>query len=516
MNSQTAKPSVSRILNARNAVCLGIVTSVFIFFILTIRAGQPWPDDFAMYVHEAQNLVRHVPLSRTGYVYDPYNPSIGPRVYPPLFPVMLTPAYAVGGLQNLGPMKIEIVMFFVGMLVVLWRWLGSELPPIYCVAFLAIVGFSPSFWNYKDLIASDIPFAFFLYLTLALADGMATGRSHSGRSIWRVCALAALIFLCFGMRTMGVVLIPSSIVLAALNWRRSGRSLLAAAGMALVPCIIQWKVFGGESSYFDQLKLGPLAFVGVVLRNVVTYSWSLAIFWNNPYSHLLRNAFFVCVSLFAVLAYFRRLRSGPTIYEIFLPAYLAIVLLWPNPDGERYLLPVFPLYVFYCLQGIEFTSQRFSVRRLEPILAAVLAIIVFSYVAEFSHADYRSFPDGMSNPETKQLFAFIRSNTAPADILVFRRARALALYTGRSASVYPDPQHASDFVNYFQGIGADYLIEAPALDDSDFDAFVEKSCPTKDLVFSNSDFRVYHITTRDLQACDVDASGSPLAQTTAP
>ena len=485
-------------------VCLALVGSVFAFYMATIRPGQPWPDDFAMYIHEAKNLVQHIPLSQTGYIYNPYNPSLGPRLYPPLFPILLSPAYAISGLQSLELMKAEIICFFAGLLIVLWIHLGSTLPLPSRAALVAIVGFSPVLWAYKDLIGSDIPFTFFFYATLALADRLASYRLH-GRTIWPTALLAVLVYVCYGMRTMGIVLIPCLVALAFLKWQRNGRSLAIAAIGGAIPCLIQWKVFGGEASYVDQLRLGALGFAKVILRNIATYSWSLATFWSTPGSHVLRNTLFFCLSVLALIAYFSRLRSGARIYELVFAGYLAIVLLWPNPAGERYLIPIFPLFVFYFLEGSASLALRLRLRRTEFVLIPLLFLIALSYGTEFAHASYGPFTDGMSSPEAKQLFAFIRTETTPRDVIVFRRPRALSLYTDRSASVYPEPKYAQQFDSYFRGIGATYLVEAPALDDPDFDAFLEKPCPSKQLVFDNSEFRIFRLLP-SAGKCGLDAS----------
>ena len=494
-----------RLPQSNDWVCLAIIASVLAFFICTIRAGQPWPDDFAMYVHEAENIVHHVPLSRTGYIYDPYNPSLGPRAYPPLFPLLLVPGYAIGGVGNLKPLKVEIVLCFVGLLVVLWLTLGSTMSPMFRSALLVIVGFNPVFWNYKDFITSDIPFTFFLYITLAVADKPVPKESGKRVATLWILVLSVLVYVCYGMRTMGIVLIPSLLLLAFLNWRRSGRWKAIAAVTALIPCFIQSKLFGGEASYFDQLRLGPEAFVKTILRNVVTYSWSLATFWETPYSHVFRNTVFICLSLFAFVAYYKRIRFGPRVYEIFVPAYLGIVLLWPNPGGDRYLIPLFPLYIFYTLDGVGIASRSLRIRHPEVVLASVVVIVAIVYGSEFMKTDYGPFQDGIGNSQAQQLFAFIRSGTTSNDVFVFRRPRAFALYTDRRASVYPEPQHAGDFVSYFRSIGATYLIEAPALDDAGFDDFVDGSCPGKQIVFSNSDFQVFRLNPGS-PACGTSAS----------
>ena len=62
-----------------------------VFYMLTIRDGHDWGDDFSMYIRHAENIAQGLPYAQSGYIYNPYNPSIGPRMYPPGFPLLLAP-----------------------------------------------------------------------------------------------------------------------------------------------------------------------------------------------------------------------------------------------------------------------------------------------------------------------------------------------------------------------------------------------------------------------------------------
>jgi len=507
------------LVKAKDGICVAIIVLVCAFYLLTVRAGQPWGDDFAMYILEARNLAERAPLSETGYIYNPSNPSVGPKLYPPVFPVLLVPGYLIGGLNNLTPMKVEIVVFFVAILVVLWRGLGTDLPPPHRAAMLAIVGFNPLLWAYKDGIISDIPFTFFLYVTLALADRFVGDWGSAAKSFWRSLALGGLVYLCYGMRTIGIVLVPALVLFAAAYWRRGGPPVAGATTLGLFLCLVQRKFLGGESTYLDQLDFSLLKLGKSVVANVLTYGWSLSSFWENPYTKILRDIIFIAVTCLALLAYFRRVKTTPRIYEIFLPIYLAVVLLWPNPGGARYLIPIVPLYVYYSLEGTEILKRWLQIRRTEAILVPLLVLIFVSYGAEFAHSDFGPFKEGIGKKETIELFSFIKSNTSPKDVFIFRKPRALALFTGRSASVYPESQIGTEVCRYSQTIGATYLIKAPAIDDPNFDEFLIKELPAKQLVFANSDFRVFHIRSDDLERCaakEASANSPPFALTPTP
>lgn len=497
-------------MKSKNGICLGIIFSVLAFYLLTLRVGQPWPDDFAMYVREAKSFADHTPLRQNGYIYNPQNAGLGPKLYPPIFPALLVPAYELGGLSNFIPMQVEIVLFFAGLLVVLWQGLARDLPLSYRAALLGIVGFNPLLWEYKDSITSDIPFTFFLYVTFLLTDGFVNDSKDGANRVVHAFILAALIYVCYGIRTMGILLVPAFVLLGILYWKKNGRLIIGAAALGLVPCVIQMRFFGGEASYADQLKLGPLAFLTAVFHNVVTYGWSLSNFWDNPYSKAVRDVVLLIVTLLAFVGYIRRVRTGPRVYEFFPPIYLAVVLLWPNPAGARYLIPLFPLYIFYLFEGTDVAVQRLRIHRTAPVLVPLLILICLSYGADFAKAEYGPFPDGMRNRQTIGLFSYVRSNTGPRDVFVFRRPRAFSLFTGRNAAIYPEPKYSSDFATYFRSIGATYLIEAPSMDDAVYDRFIDNDCPAKKLVFSNSDFRVFRLTPGGVLACCTGTSTSSL------
>ncbi len=112
----------SRILNIPKetrelAIILGIILFVGIFFILTIRDGHDWGDDFSVYIRHAKNIVERTEYRNTDYIYNPLNP-VSPKTEPPIFPIMLSIVYNFFGL-NLYAMKIlEIVLFMMVLLLI--------------------------------------------------------------------------------------------------------------------------------------------------------------------------------------------------------------------------------------------------------------------------------------------------------------------------------------------------------------------------------------------------------------
>ena len=143
-----------------------VLACVGVFHVATIRDGHNWGDDFSAYIHHAKNLVEGHPYEEIGYLYNPAHP-IAPRSSPPLFPCLLAPVYGWFGL-NLAAMKIELILFFLLSLLMVYFVLRELTDSFLAVAATALVGFNPYFWEFKDEILSDLPFLFLTYTTIFL------------------------------------------------------------------------------------------------------------------------------------------------------------------------------------------------------------------------------------------------------------------------------------------------------------------------------------------------------------
>jgi len=425
-----------------------IAVLVGLFYLATIRAGHDWGDDFALYIQHARNIAAHIPYSETGYIYNPHNPAIGPRAYPPGFPLLLAPVVAVFGLE-LVPMKVVIVLCFLGALLMLPRVFQRDLPPRFTAAFILVLGLNPYFWDFKDEVLSDIPFLFFTLLSLYAFQ---RGRKVPLAGLAAAAAIAT--------RTLGVVLIPCFIVSDLLQLRRVRRETVLACGIAIALLLLQ-RLFGAQDgSYFDTFTVTP----AVVGRNIVNYLRALSDIWDNGYTGIGRKLVFLVTVGLAGFGYFRALRGtgesrGPTVVEIFPVLYVIPVILWPAYQGTRFLIPLIPFYLYYCLLGIRGLEIALAPRR--HVAVACLAIVALVYGARYSTLRYGPLPDGVTAPESVELFRFVKQNTAAQDIFVFSKPRALALFAGRRAAAPFTPDDPCRLWRYITEIGATYVITGP-------------------------------------------------------
>jgi len=480
-------------------VIIAIIAIVGVFYLSTIREGHDWNGDFGMYIHHAKNIAEGVDYRDTGYIYNPFYPSVGPKSYPPVFPLLLSPVYRWFGL-NLAAMKVEIILIFLMFLLLFFWMFRNELPFQYLVAIIAFVGFNPYFWNYKDNILSDIPFLFFVYLSLFFIHQRCQPHKSQRSELLHAILAGFFIYLSYGTRSIGIVLIPCLLICDIIRSKRPSQFAMIATLTFVVFMVLQSVFLHSDSGYFDQLPVNPFAInPRVVLSNFFSHGRLLSVFWDNGYSKVFRRALFISICGLATIGYLARVMDGTTIFEIFLPLYAVPVIIVRR--GLRFLIPVIPLFVMYTFVGIKCINS-FQRKEIEKCVFAILIVAVFiSYAGKYTKMDYGPM-EGVSKKESVELFDYIKENTEETDVFIFRRPRILSLFTERSASVYHRPHDDEELWNYFHKIGATYLIVGPkgtvgpGGGPAFLHLFVERHREAFEEVYSNSDFKVYRIQER--------------------
>jgi hypothetical protein len=468
----------------RKIVVAGVLASIACFYVGTIRQGTHWGDDFALYIHHAQNIASGQSYAKTGYIYNPAVPEYGPRIYPPVFPLLLAPVYRVLGL-NLWAMKLEQVIFFLLVLVVLYRYWRDSLDFTWLLACIALLGLNPSFWSAKDDILSDVPFLLFFYLAALLV------RSAPDVSSVKWGALVGVVlYLCTGTRSVGIVLVPALILFDLLRHRRITRLTATSVLICGALLVLQRAIAGSaEGSYFEQLH-PTLAGVG---SNFLSYARSLATFWLGTSRGVLAFALLIIAGALALVGTYVHIKRGLTILEAFLAPYLTVVLIWPARQGLRLLFPLIPLFVYLTLLGLRQLSLAIRARYASVILPAFLLLAGLSYAATYRTATYGTIRQVNGLPSFHELCARVRDGSNPDDVFIFRYARALSLFTSRPAATYQSSD--ADLWRFMRQVHATYVISSPTIErDRQFlIPFVQRYSPDFELRYKNADFELYGI-----------------------
>jgi 4-amino-4-deoxy-L-arabinose transferase-like glycosyltransferase len=491
--------------------------------VLALRSGHAWGDDFAQYLMHARNLAEGRPYAATGYVYNPQEPVVGPPTYPPGTAVILAPVYCLFGL-NLTAMKaamIACLLVFLGMVFLAFR---EELSLAERLILVLLLGLNPFVLEQSNSIGSHLPFLALLYLAIFLlgrAEKIAqppspvprppstlagtAGQAGSGtrsRYLWYLAA-GVVCYLAFATRTLGALSIVAIWAAWGANWIRTRRTsglalalVATAAFAALAAAQAVW--LHSDVRYLDQFHSG-LRLAG----NARDYSNRLAAFWHNGHWRLPSILLCVAVSGLALAGYVEQLRRRITFRELFAAGYAAVLLLWPSYQGEHYLLPFYPLYLFYAFLGLRHPWLARRVR-LQQAIAGVLALaIAVTYGMRLSRIERSPLPEGIAKRESQELFENVRKLARPGDLVVFVKPRAMALFTGRKSMSYHQAARDEDLWTSLAQHGAKWLVVVEndeALKPDEFPErmqylreFVQRNPTRLEPVYRNRDFSLYAV-----------------------
>jgi len=269
----------------------------------------------------------------------------------------------------------------------------------------------------------------------------------------------------------------------------------------------------------------------VLVHNALGYASRVAAFWSNGYSKPAAAALCLAASVLALVGFVHRVRERVTVLESLTVIYLAVILAWPSYQGQRYLYPLAPLYLFYAVLGLRHAGWRGRLARpwqaapdnavltragkppVAPravaargwVTAVLLLAVAASYLARYTTMDFRDLKQGVAKQESADLFEYIRTQTGKDDVIVFIKPRAMALFGQRRCSAYHVVADDRQLWDYFRRIDARYVVvvkDENTLKDFEFPEvvrflgeFVRRNRSRFEWppVYENADFAVYRI-----------------------
>lgn len=484
--------SLSRYLNGLPWL---VVLILGLFYGLTLRSGHPWGDDFAQYIAHARNLVLGQPYTAIGILHNPAV-VLGPSAYPPLFPLLLAPLYAVFGL-NLTAFKVLVVLLSLIGLAIFNEWLkGRKTAATLRGLALLLAGLHPWYWDYKDQILSDMVFAALGLLALVLWEAWNSEKDMKGGWLIGLCLLAAT-----AVRSVGLILLLAILADAVLHRRWRAREFLPVLVVPLAGVFVLNLLLPSTGDYLEQARRWEWAVLQRNLGDMITIFLQI---WRSD--RMLIGG----VSLISVLGLgllvsglASRLRQFGAA-EFYLLGTLGMILVWPHPQGFRFYLPVFFMLVYYVLEGWLWLRGRINHSAQSPlkpvglvaawlILALLAAGMLEGYLKDYQRQPLHAFRDGVGLPASRGMFEFIRQETRPDEVVAFFKPRALSLMTGRTAfAPYWDVQQPQRLMADLAAFQADYLIVWKP----DYEAlavFARGNPAHFSLLYENEDFDVFSI-----------------------
>jgi 4-amino-4-deoxy-L-arabinose transferase-like glycosyltransferase len=487
---------------ARDALVTAILIVVMTaWHIFLLRPDLDWANDDAyQYLSHARNIALHEPYADTGYIFLPSTAEIGPKQYPPALPLLLAPVFMAAGFDSLKPYMAVGLLISAATLVVLAVWCRRDRPAVASSAIVAIFLANPTITAYSAAIIPESPYLLFALLGLYYVD-----RQEVRASTPRTAVLAGLfIGLACITRTVGIALVIAVLMRTTLQggrgWKRSAITLMITAAISTLAVLLT----GGSST--TDYSAGLLNYDWrTPVRNAQLYAGDLALEFLVPVSGATGAAKIALFSFagFAALGLVRiwRERHGPTVWECFVAAYVAIVLVWPFYQGTRFLLPILPWAVRAAWIGVTDLTSRPALRATGPLARRLIAAVILMMCIPGMAAEFRlrkvPHPESVSTPEVRELLDVLANQTGQDARVIVSRPRTIALFTGRAAAGWPREVDDRTLAAHIREVGATHIVvdrtspQGAAIEDH----VVRHAHFTFERLFSNGRFIVLAVRT---------------------
>ncbi len=435
------------------------------FYAYFLTPYADWGDDYAMYVAHAKNIAEGKKYADTGYIPNPTR-IICPAFYPPVFPLLLAPAYKIFGL-NFVAFKIVILCSFLLFLLFVFKLFQAELNETYALITVLFLGAHPFFFYFiTRLVLSDVPFLLFAYIFLFFAyQTFKQGKFTP----FRLIILGFLAYLAYGTRTAGLILplaLSGEILLKTLQKkipRRKSFKILAYFNLSFLFFFFLEKVLiGNETLHWKLLsQMTPETLLSNLLYYPkVFYYYFLWLEEEASFSilswfkHVVRIGFLVV----AVLGFWKRSREKFGMFELFFLGYITMLVLWTGQQGMRFFFPLLPLSLMYFFYGITYFSEK--IRKKIPYVFFITSFLFFAIRYYFLFSSQNKIPDGPFRPEIKEVLQFLKKEVPDSSVIMTEYTRTVGLFTHKKVMVWDYAWHPTtkEFWDFTEKYNADYLL----------------------------------------------------------
>ena len=152
---------------------------------INVKPYQDWGDDYAQYILQARNIVEQRPQIDNGLVFDKVDGDFALHAYPAGFPLLISPVYYFFKL-SVKPYLILISVLMISLGVLMFNYFKKYYSPLISLTIVIFILYNHYLLLLKDSILTDIPFVFFLFLLIQIAE-----RKNRSILFYVVCGLLA-------------------------------------------------------------------------------------------------------------------------------------------------------------------------------------------------------------------------------------------------------------------------------------------------------------------------------------
>src|SRR5262249_44525119 len=145
------------------------------------------------------------------------------------------------------------------------------------------------------------------------------------------------------------------------------------------------------------------------------------------------RALVAAVSALVVLGLIVRLRTRPSVFEVFTVGYLALLLIYPvSLEPDRYSMPLWPLLLLYALAGCLFLGSYLKGYLRYAPATALCAVLVVDCFFTYRVAIHRwEQPLAATAMHGQELFRAIREQLPGNAVVLAAKPSVIALFTDR-------------------------------------------------------------------------------------
>lgn len=467
----------------------GIVLIIAVVYLTHVTPGHNFrDDDFGAYVMHAANLAEGRPYTAIHYIPNPETLWLAPPDgYPPIYPLLLASVYRVWGL-NLWALKVVTVLCFAGFLLVFSELIQPHFSPLLSSCALLVVGFNPVFWGHRDVLLAEFPYLLFSFAALLAMQKAYQNLSSDQWRIGLAAVVGALLYLAYGTRTIGIVLLPAMVLVDVIKFRKLSRFLIGALAVAIVLIVAQNVMLYSPAGYSGAVQHS----VRMALGNALFYAKTVSYVWQNGFSKKVQIVFALLFTALATGCFVRRLWTRWGAGEFYLLGYGAMLLLLRAEIGMRGLLPVLPLYFALGLGGFGWIADRYGRMARIACVSLLMLFVGVSYGTEIRKESKQPPEPNIQDATAQELFSFVRANTHPSEVLIFPKPRVLALMTNRTVAMLAPAEPPEDSARFMKSTNAGIVIKAIWSPPST-QAFLEQNQSRLLEVFHNADYEVFRV-----------------------
>jgi hypothetical protein len=446
-------------------IFLLILLTLPLFFV-NVRSDQSWGDDFAGYLNQANNILNGKPQYETGYIYNERYEMLGPKAYTNGFPLLIVPIVAIFGIDMLA-LNYYMTFFLAVTFILMIVYLKKFIKPWQAICVGLIFIYNPWVLRFKSEIFSEITFTAFMLLFILI-------------HLYKEKKLFLLIIQCLvggfliSIRPIGAVVVIAVAINTLINWfcASEKRKSVLLQEIILIPLfsilvfvVLNYLIVPVSPGFNSGNQLRSNLFLldsDLISKNAGIYSELIKNFISSDEKN---SWWFISVFggsfllITAALGFIHKIKRGIGISELTVLLYLIVLLVYSYSDaGFRFLLPIAPFILMYSGLGIVAQASIYNWKSSTGIL--FLLTIFLSYNHEWIKIkdEENSIQAGPYEYDAQNMFDYIKEHTNKDEIFLFKKPRALSLYTGRNAFTNFPYESADVFKEQIQKLNIDYLI----------------------------------------------------------